>query len=153
MIEATPTKLKDGSWGARVWKAHVEVGDILTITTKAGKQWDAAVDEIVSGGGPGADLTIVRIVSLAGLRSRPVAKCEDCGSVDCYESDHGLLCDACVESRDRSAAASRSGKPSSECDECGDDEAVLIDIRDQPRLDKWDEASWVCQRCCDDRAA
>lgn len=46
---ATPAKLNDGSWGARV-AASVNVGDALTVTTKAGKSWSATVSRIVWSG-------------------------------------------------------------------------------------------------------
>jgi hypothetical protein len=43
---ATPTKLRNGSWGARVG-ANVQPGDIVRITTKAGKSWDATVAKVI----------------------------------------------------------------------------------------------------------
>lgn len=46
MLNATPAKLRDGSWGARVSGA-VKKGDPILITTKAGKSWDALVDRVV----------------------------------------------------------------------------------------------------------
>jgi len=45
-VQATPKKLKDGTWGARVQGA-VEPGDTITITTRAGKSWDAIVDRVL----------------------------------------------------------------------------------------------------------
>jgi hypothetical protein len=44
--QATPSKLRDGSWGARV-AGSVAVGDVVTITTKAGKSWDATVSRVL----------------------------------------------------------------------------------------------------------
>ena len=43
---ATPAKLKNGTWGARV-KTEIRMGDMLTITTKSGKSWDATVGCVV----------------------------------------------------------------------------------------------------------
>ena len=43
---ATPAKLRDGSWGARV-QGTVTAGQTVTIQTKAGKTWDAAVSGVV----------------------------------------------------------------------------------------------------------
>jgi hypothetical protein len=43
---ATPAKLRDGSWGARVQGAAA-VGDVVTITTRAGKTWDARVTSVI----------------------------------------------------------------------------------------------------------
>ena len=45
-IPATPAKLRDGSWGARAPR-NVQVGQTLTITTRAGKSWDATITRIV----------------------------------------------------------------------------------------------------------
>jgi len=47
-IAATPTKLSDGSWGARVSALGLKVGTKVTITTRAGKSWDAQIGRIVS---------------------------------------------------------------------------------------------------------
>ena len=59
---ATPSKLRDGTWGARVMHEAVEsevpgeglldtigpkVGDTVTITTRRGKTWDAVVSKVV----------------------------------------------------------------------------------------------------------
>lgn len=45
-ITATPAKLNNGSWGART-AGTVRVGDTVTITTKAGKSWDARVTAVI----------------------------------------------------------------------------------------------------------
>ena len=45
-MNATPIKLKDGSWGARV-QGTVNAGDNITVRTKAGKEWVATVGRIV----------------------------------------------------------------------------------------------------------
>jgi len=49
MTKATPTKLKNGSWGARVQGA-VASGDTITITTKTGKSWEARVTRVLWSG-------------------------------------------------------------------------------------------------------
>ena len=46
---ATPKKLKDGSWGARV-SGSVAAGDEITITTRSGKSWQARVDRVLWSG-------------------------------------------------------------------------------------------------------
>jgi len=43
---ASPTKLRDGSWGAKV-QGSVSVGETIKITTKAGKSWTASVAQVV----------------------------------------------------------------------------------------------------------
>ena len=45
-MTATPAKLKDGSWGARVVGAP-NPGDVVVVTTKAGKTWQARVERVV----------------------------------------------------------------------------------------------------------
>src|SRR5690606_27312903 len=47
---ATPTKLKNGSWGARVASTYVRAGDIVRITTRGGKSWDAEITKVVWSG-------------------------------------------------------------------------------------------------------
>jgi len=46
-IAATPIKLASGAWGART-RHDVAIGDVVTITTAAGKTWTATVTAIVS---------------------------------------------------------------------------------------------------------
>jgi hypothetical protein len=46
---ATPAKLRDGSWGARC-TATVAVGDLIQITTRAGKSWTAQVTRVLWAG-------------------------------------------------------------------------------------------------------
>lgn len=46
---ASPAKLQDGSWGARLI-VEVKPGDTVTIQTKSGKSWSAVVDQIVWSG-------------------------------------------------------------------------------------------------------
>ena len=49
-IPATPAKLRNGNWGARVKGTPVSAGDVVQITTKAGKSWSARVIAIVWSG-------------------------------------------------------------------------------------------------------
>lgn len=48
--EARPTKLEDGSWGAKILGAEVLVGDELDITIQTGKSWKTKVARIVWSG-------------------------------------------------------------------------------------------------------
>lgn len=59
-ITATPAKLRNGTWGARV-RGTVTVGALLTIQTQAGKTWQATVESIVWSG---EGVTIVSTRSL-----------------------------------------------------------------------------------------
>lgn len=46
-LPATPTKLKNGDWGARVASTNVREGDIVRITTRGGKSWEAEVMKVI----------------------------------------------------------------------------------------------------------
>ena len=46
-IQASPTKLRSGEWGAKVQTANVSEGDSIQITTRAGKSWTASVAKVV----------------------------------------------------------------------------------------------------------
>jgi len=60
-MTATPTKLRSGDWGARV-QGDVQTGDIVTITAKSGKSWDARIARVLwSGNG----------VSICATESKP----------------------------------------------------------------------------------
>jgi len=48
-MSATPMKLRDGSWGAKV-QGTVRQGDTVTITTRGGKSWTAMVSRVVWSG-------------------------------------------------------------------------------------------------------
>lgn len=50
MINATPTKLRNGNWGARVKSAQVSAGDVVRITTRSGKTWEARIVKVVWSG-------------------------------------------------------------------------------------------------------
>jgi len=49
MSTATPTKLRDGTWGARV-RGTAAAGDTVTITTATGRSWDAQITRVVWSG-------------------------------------------------------------------------------------------------------
>lgn len=50
MKTATPTKLRDGSWGATVKSTSIKTGDTVQITTRGGKSWTARVSRVVWSG-------------------------------------------------------------------------------------------------------
>ena len=64
--KATPTKLRSGEWGARV-QGKVSEGDVITITTRSGKSWDATVRKVVWSDGD------VSIVATSSAPSRPAS--------------------------------------------------------------------------------
>lgn len=92
IASATPTKLRSGAWGARVDTSDVSVGDIVTITTRGGKSWDARVTAVVWSGEGAA---IVATESLDRAPSAPRSSSRrrgtwtgcSCGSVEEYERD------------------------------------------------------------------
>jgi hypothetical protein len=47
---ASPRKLPNGQWGAYCSNPSVKVGDLLTIRTAAGKEWQARVVDITDAG-------------------------------------------------------------------------------------------------------
>ena len=49
MVTASPAKLQNGSWGARV-TGTVRAGDSITIKTAAGKSWVAVVEKVIWNG-------------------------------------------------------------------------------------------------------
>jgi hypothetical protein len=86
-MQATPTKLRNGTWGAKVSSTDVRRGDTVTITTRSGKSWDATVSEVVwTGNG-------VTICATQSQDRRPAAPRRNrgtwtgctCGSVEEYE--------------------------------------------------------------------
>lgn len=63
-IPASPARLRSGSWGARISAPHhtaVARGDLVTITTRDGKTWDARITEVVH---VGADYALVGTASV-----------------------------------------------------------------------------------------
>ena len=78
---ATPTKLRNGQWGARVNADDTPAEwDIVTITARSGKSWDATVDYVAHSG---IDRLSGEIKHIVGLKKRAypkgTGKCEDCG--------------------------------------------------------------------------
>lgn len=65
-LTASPAKLNNGTWGARA-SGVARVGDTITITTNAGKTWDAKVTAVIWAGN-GAS-----IVATASLDRAPSA--------------------------------------------------------------------------------
>lgn len=73
-----PAKLKEGGWGAHVHSDKVQPGDTVSLTTKAGKEWDAVVEKVVwtgtdSDGQACALCTLVGKDKPAGSAAKPAA--------------------------------------------------------------------------------
>jgi len=62
MKAATPTKLRNGSWGARV-SGTAGKGETICITTRSGKTWNAKVAAVIW---TGNGVSIVATVSTGG---------------------------------------------------------------------------------------
>lgn len=69
-LQASPTKLRDGSWGARV-RGYPAQGDTIQITTKAGKTWTATAKKVLWTDGA---VSIVATSSNDGTRTRKPAR-------------------------------------------------------------------------------
>lgn len=74
-MTATPTKLRDGTWGARV-SGRVSEGDLVTIRTSTGKTWQARITRIVWAGKDrdGADAAIVATASTEPKPATPARR-------------------------------------------------------------------------------
>ena len=46
MTTATPIKLKNGEWGAKA-KGTTHKGEVIQVTTRAGKTWTSVVDQVI----------------------------------------------------------------------------------------------------------
>lgn len=68
---ARPTKLRDGSWGARV-PGEVSPGQRITIESKGGKRWTAIVNRVVWCGDDKYGSGSVSIVSTRSSGGRKV---------------------------------------------------------------------------------
>jgi len=98
MPTATPAKLRNGNWGARV-KGAVKAGDAVTITTRAGKSWTATVTRVLWTGG---DVSLCAVSSGdSHLRPRRSANgechcgaCEDLLSFG-YQPGQRVRCPEC----------------------------------------------------------
>ncbi len=49
-MNATPMKLQNGAWGISV-PGRPEVGDAVTVTTRAGKTWNAVISRVIERSG------------------------------------------------------------------------------------------------------
>jgi len=77
---ATPTKLRNGSWGAKTQSA-VHAGDTVTITTRSGKSWDATVERVVWTNGS------VSICATASVPRKPAPRRSHNGECHCGACD------------------------------------------------------------------
>jgi len=93
-IPATPTKLKNGSWGARVATTNVRAGDIVIIKTRDGKTWEEEVTKVVWSGNGVSICATSNTGRRAPRKSATPTGCS-CGSVveyskptDCWTCRH-----------------------------------------------------------------
>lgn len=103
-LQASPKKLPNGNWGAQIKTDDVAVGDTVTITTRAGKTWDAQVSEIVS---HNDGITIVATQRAAAATTNVHSmhthrsgrrQCQECGTYHGRYTTiaHGHVCDDCL---------------------------------------------------------
>ena len=102
-LTASPAKLRDGTWGARVQGTATE-GQTVTIRTAAGKVWQARVTRVIW---TGEGVTIVATASLdrAPAQSAPAVRastggrCRGCRGPIVNARHHramGGLCGSCA---------------------------------------------------------
>jgi len=104
MLNASPKKLKSGSWGAAVDGA-AKAGDELTITTKAGKSWTCWVEAVIWTGASkwSASGTCSIVSTTKEAPASPEAKL-----AELEKEDYGNACEAAL-------AEVESGQPGSWC--------------------------------------
>lgn len=95
LLDASPAKLRDGSWGARVLTPEVTSGDHLRMMSRNGKVWEATVDRVLKRFDDSALVRIKRIVETdegcyqcrrSSLRTTRVeGTCTSCGRPYRYE--------------------------------------------------------------------
>lgn len=82
MKKATPQKLRDGTWGARVYGAAPQVGETITIETKSGKTWETKVLVVLSAGTfGGRETSLVKTESTARSKTgkqKGGVHCDEC---------------------------------------------------------------------------
>jgi hypothetical protein len=95
-MTASPTKLRDGSWGAKV-QGSVDVGEEITIETRAGKRWTAVVTRVVWSG-EGATIVATESTDRPAGRTSDPASCVTCGGrKDAYAIRRGYRrCGSCA---------------------------------------------------------
>ncbi len=90
-MNATPMKLQNGAWGIAV-PGRPEVGDAVTVTTRAGKTWNAVISRVIErSGSVSLCATVSRSQDPRGYghsRARGTVaphrrRCPTCGSVSC----------------------------------------------------------------------
>ena len=81
MKQASPMKLRNGSWGVRVKSENTNDGEVVAVTTRAGKTWNARVTKVIWAG-KGISICAVASQSYGERRRsnkpRP-GYCEECG--------------------------------------------------------------------------
>lgn len=77
MKTATPTKLRNGTWGARV-RGNVNAGETVTIATKAGASWQARIERVLW---VGDGVSICATEQLRTVRRSVNGECR-CGACD-----------------------------------------------------------------------
>jgi len=97
MTQATPKKLRDGSWGA-ITETEVGVGASITITTRSGKSWTATVQRVLWS--DGAATIVATTTGRAAPASRPASRTRtgcSCGSIE--EREQSSDCWTCRHDR------------------------------------------------------
>lgn len=80
---AAPAKLRNGDWGAKVQSETIHAGDTITVTTRAGKSWDAQVTKVVWSGSGVSICATQRVAAQSRStpspkQSRQGGRCREC---------------------------------------------------------------------------
>lgn len=81
MNRATPAKLRNGDWGARVTGQKPEPGDLVTVASKTGKTWVETIERVIATFDN--DGTQVHLCALVAKKTRAASSgctctCEHC---------------------------------------------------------------------------
>ena len=121
ILSSSPTKLSDGTWGARVLLDEVPAsaatvaalrGQILNITARSGKTWQAKVSRVVWAGankyGSAPGVALCATVKTASARaSKPCDNCQTGRAVTRGKDSSGFVGNLCAPCY-RTPVASRS---------------------------------------------
>ncbi len=89
MMRATPAKLRDGSWGARV-EGRATEGQTVQVEARGGMRWIATVVRVLWTDGR-VSLRVTRGVSTPIARIQLWQECDLCGSEPSYAQPNGSV--------------------------------------------------------------
>ena len=125
--KASPRKLRSGEWGVQA-DMEIEIGDIVQVTTRAGKTWQAQISRIDQFGPNYAICATISPANAAPVKDTPAPK-NDCTCNPNHKNPIFRTCGNCLIAESRAAeedapAPSRPATPTSDrpgprCPDCG----------------------------------